>query len=75
MAPRGVPWPSRGVPWPLYEEYALEDPYYIYLASVMEFGFYQPASSRCANPITLTFTFQNLTDSSLVRSLLILQIS
>ena len=31
MAPRGVPWPSRGVPWPLYEEYVLEDPYYIYL--------------------------------------------
>jgi len=30
MAPRGVPWPSRGVPWPLYEEYGLEDPYYIY---------------------------------------------
>jgi len=30
MAPRGVPWPSRGVPWPLYEEYVLEDPYYIY---------------------------------------------
>jgi len=30
MAPMGVPWPSRGVPWPLYEEYGLEDPYYIY---------------------------------------------
>jgi len=30
MGPRGVPWPSRGVPWPLYEEYAAEDPYYIY---------------------------------------------
>jgi len=28
---RGVPWPPRGVPWPLYEEYGLEDPYYIYL--------------------------------------------
>jgi len=30
MAPMGVPWPSRGVPWPLYEDHALEDPYYIY---------------------------------------------
>ena len=36
MAPRGVPWPSRGVPWPLYEEYGLEDPYYIYSYSERE---------------------------------------
>ena len=39
--PRGVPWPSRGVPWPLYEEYVLEDPYYLYLRPC----FPQPDSS------------------------------
>ena len=35
MAPRGVPWTPRGVPWPLYEEYALEDPYYLYYTTIL----------------------------------------
>jgi len=39
MAPMGVPWPSRGVPWPLYEEYGLEDPYYIYSNALFTFCF------------------------------------
>ena len=70
MAPRGVPWPSRGVPWPLYEEYALEDPYYIYLASselapnmfgasselasVMEFGSNETVVDRRALPTAVS---------------------